>query len=117
MLFILEKDNGIGLKCSKRRNLWLVTHGFLKMQKALNEDCTDEEFDNNDVDDFHDIFIYKRRNDDGTYPDIRLLSKEQTLQFLIDEDQYIEYQRPKHKILNTIYAFWEHYPDGLIEFG
>ena len=90
---------------------------FKDAKMALNEDCTDEEFDDNHCDDFQDIFIYKRRNNDGTYPDIQLLSKEQTLQFLIDEDEYIEYQRPKHKILNTIYAFWEHYQNGSIEFG
>lgn len=69
------------------------------------------------VDEFHDLFRYNRINPDGTYSDIKLLSKDETLQFLIDEDDYIQYDRPKHKVLNTIYAFWEHYPDGLIEFG
>lgn len=92
---------------------------FKNAELALNEDCTDQEFEDNCVDEFHDLFRYDRRNSDGTYSDIKLRSKDETLQFLIDEDNYIRYneRRPKHKVLNTIYAFWEHYPDGLIEFG
>ena len=90
---------------------------FKDAKVALNENCTDEEFAMNHVDEFHDLFRYGKRNEDGDYPDTRLLSKEQTLQFFIDEDQYLQYERPKHKVLNTIYAFWEHYPNGSIEFG
>lgn len=83
----------------------------------ISDDLTDEEFQDNCVDEFHNIFRYDVRNDDGTYSDKRLLSKDETLQFFIDEDEYIQWTRPKHKALNSIYAFWEHYPDGVIEFG
>lgn len=90
---------------------------FFKDAKiALNKNCTEKEFNDNHVDSFQDLFRYDKRNNDGTVSDVRLLSKEQTLQFLIDENEIISYERPKHKILNTIYAFWEHYPNGSIEF-
>ena len=57
---------------------------FFKDSKiAMNDDSSDEEFENNCVDEFHDIFRYARRNEDGSYPDKKLLSQEETLQFFI----------------------------------
>lgn len=64
-----------------------------------------------DIDTPHDVFRF------STQEDIYLLSLEQTLNFLEDNEDKIDFYGDKSYVIKKITQFWKEFPDGVIEFG
>ena len=77
---------------------------------------------------FHDLFRTGKRNEDGTYTDDVILSKEQCDKWLKDNSDTVSFRHvyweteeveAQHRAaaLKSLNEFWEKYPKGCIDFG
>lgn len=71
----------------------------------------DELFDSNESE-FHDIFRTWKKQEDDTYLEIQLNSREETLRWIDENMEFIDYLN-----IDKVNEFWDKYPDGFIEFG
>lgn len=67
--------------------------------------------------DFHDCFRTNKRNEDGTYTDDVIYSKEECDKWLQDNVTYHFPENYKEKGLQLLNEFWKKYPNGVIDFG
>lgn len=77
---------------------------------------------------YHDLFRTSKRNEDGTYTDDILTSRDETFKWLENNSKYVSYKHTfdetekqelenKEKCIQLINEFWDEYPEGIIYFG
>lgn len=59
---------------------------------------------------YHDLFRTNKRNEDGTYTDDVIFSKEECDKWIKDNNIIVTYP-------DLLRKFWEDYPNGVIYFG
>lgn len=69
----------------------------------------DKIYEENDTE-YHDLFRTNKRNEDGTYTDDVIFSKEECDKWIKDNNIIVTHS-------DELSKFWEEYPDGVIYFG
>lgn len=69
----------------------------------------DKIYEENDTE-YHDLFRTNKRNEDGTYTDDVIFSKEECDKWIKDNNIIVTYP-------DELSKFWEEYPDGVIYFS
>ena len=72
---------------------------------------SDKLYDENEAE-YHDVFRTNKRNEDGTYSDDVIYSKEETYKWLKENSKEIDERQ-----IERLDKFWEEYPNGVIDFG
>lgn len=65
---------------------------------------------------YNDLFRTHKRNEDGSYTDDVILSKEECFKWLEENKEKVTFYDYEES-LKLLNEFWEKYPDGYIEFG
>ncbi len=71
--------------------------------------------DSNDTE-YHDLFRTCKRNEDGSYTEDVISSKEECFKWLEENKETVTFNNYEES-LKLLNEFWEEYPDGFIDFG
>jgi len=67
--------------------------------------------------DYYDVFRTSKRNEDGSYTDDKITSKEECFEWINEPNNKVFFPYGKERAIEQLNEFWDEYPDGIIYFG